>query len=75
MVVSDERMTERYETVLERLTRWTQEQPDKKVWTFLDDRGDFVEDYSYAVSYKIRIVSIRKLIFPLTYYLLDIFLF
>lgn len=38
-----------YEAVLQRLTRWVEEQPDKKVWTFLDDRGDFVEDYSYQV--------------------------
>eukprot|EP01033_Poteriospumella_lacustris_P019791 gene19791-gene20260 len=36
-----------YEAVLQRLTRWVEEQPDKKVWTFLDDRGEFVEDYSY----------------------------
>jgi hypothetical protein len=50
-------MTEMYDTVLERLTRWTHEQPDKKIWTFLDDHGDFVEDYSYAVSYHFFYIS------------------
>lgn len=39
-----------YQTVLERLSQWAVEQPDKKVWTFLDDKGEFVEDYSYKVS-------------------------
>jgi hypothetical protein len=45
-------MNDEWESVLQRLTRWVDEQPDKKVWTFLDDRGDFVEDYSYQVPTK-----------------------
>eukprot|EP01039_Chlorochromonas_danica_P004978 gene4978-5466_t len=33
--------------VLEALSHWANVQPNKKVWTFLNDKGDPVDDYSY----------------------------
>lgn len=40
-----------YESILARLGRWVVEQPDKMVWSFLDDRGDIIDDYTYKVRY------------------------
>lgn len=36
-----------FDTILERLHRWATEQPDRKAWTFLNDKGDIAEDYTY----------------------------
>lgn len=35
--------------VLEVLSEWVISQPDKKVWTFLDDKGEISDCYSYQV--------------------------
>ena len=34
-------------TVLERLAMWSQRHPEKRAWSFVDDRGEIVETYTY----------------------------
>lgn len=35
---------------LEALHKWSCETPNKNVWTFLNDKGDITESYTYKVS-------------------------
>lgn len=42
-------MSEETEALLQRLSHWVDEQPDKKIWTFLDDKGEPSDDYTYKV--------------------------
>lgn len=37
-------------TVLEALQRWVATHPEKPCWTFLDDKGEAVDSYTYQVS-------------------------
>ena len=34
-------------TVLERLTLWSERHPEKTAWSFVDDRGEIAETYTY----------------------------
>ncbi len=36
-----------FETILHRLHHWAVEQPHRKAWTFLNDKGDISDEYSY----------------------------
>ena len=36
--------------LLEALSEQAAEQPNKKVWTFLDDKGEINDSYTYKVS-------------------------
>jgi hypothetical protein len=38
------------ESILERLHQWSVEQPHRKAWTFLTDKGDIAEAYTYQVG-------------------------
>ena len=40
------------QTILESLAQGSLDQPDKQVWTFLNDKGDPVDGYTYKVSTK-----------------------
>jgi hypothetical protein len=35
--------------LLEKLNRWANETPDRKAWTFLNDKGDIADSYSFKV--------------------------
>ena len=37
---------------LEALEKWSSETPNKNVWTFLNDKGDITESYTYKVIQK-----------------------
>jgi hypothetical protein len=37
--------------VLEALSHWVESQPLQKVWTFLDDKGEINDSYTYQVNY------------------------
>ena len=36
--------------VLDALKEWVSSSPNKKVWTFLNDKADPVDDYTYQVT-------------------------
>ncbi len=36
-------------SLLERLHGWANEQPEKKAWTFLNDKADATDSYTYKV--------------------------
>eukprot|EP00599_Poterioochromonas_sp_BG-1_P008595 CAMPEP_0173151084 /NCGR_PEP_ID=MMETSP1105-20130129/11362_1 /TAXON_ID=2985 /ORGANISM="Ochromonas sp., Strain BG-1" /LENGTH=837 /DNA_ID=CAMNT_0014066377 /DNA_START=89 /DNA_END=2602 /DNA_ORIENTATION=+ len=38
---------EKYDNLLQRLSHWANETPDRRVWTFLNDKGEPVESYTY----------------------------
>jgi acyl-CoA synthetase (AMP-forming)/AMP-acid ligase II len=41
---------EKYDNLLQRLSHWANETPDRRVWTFLNDKGEPVESYTYKVN-------------------------
>lgn len=36
-----------FQSILERLHQWSNEQPDRKAWTFLNDKGEISDEYTY----------------------------
>ena len=38
-----------YPTIIESLKTWATSQPNKKVWTFLGDREEVVDSFTYKV--------------------------
>jgi hypothetical protein len=36
--------------VLDALSNWVELQPLQKVWTFLDDKGEICDSYTYQVN-------------------------
>jgi hypothetical protein len=37
--------------VLDALSSWVESQPLQKVWTFLDDKGEIFDSYTYQVNH------------------------
>ena len=35
------------DSILDRLSKWSEEHPDKKAWTFIEDNGKVSEEYTY----------------------------
>jgi hypothetical protein len=47
-----------HKLVLEALSEWVASQPSQKVWTFLDDKGEVSDSFTYQVSEDNSIVAI-----------------
>jgi acyl-CoA synthetase (AMP-forming)/AMP-acid ligase II len=39
--------------LLDKLNQWANETPDRKAWTFLNDKGDLADSYTYKVKKKL----------------------
>jgi hypothetical protein len=39
-----------FKLVLDALGEWAASQPNQNVWTFLDDKGEFSDSYTYQVG-------------------------
>lgn len=47
-------------TILESLEKWSKIQPEKIAWTFLNDKGDPVDSYSYKVEIVVNIIKMIR---------------
>lgn len=57
---------ESYVNILQKLSQWAIETPDRRAWTFLNDKGEPVESYTY----KVMIHETNRLVLLLTLLLL-----